>query len=494
MNNQCARQRVLSPAGGKDSPARIPFRVVVLAAIFSRAAACAEEPAGVPAQPPAEKSAGKTYENIFRRGDHYMAAGDYEKAVEEYRRGAEALEGDRVVLCLECLERTDAMASLDVALRMHSDDPRLYRMRSEIYMRGLHFERALEDLEKLAELDPEAEGVLVDRGIALMGMGQAERAAESFGAAIENDSRDEEALFWLAAAKARLGDCAGAAAQFEKAYQAGYRDATRESVIERCCEKQEGKCNPQKCDEVAGAARKSQVLGYEEIYPREVVADCYRRDGDYPAAIEIVDGWIERNPGMTRPYFKKAVMLLERDMREQAVETFRAAENAMWRKDQKLKVKSLASGLLLKFGAYRESREIGDEIAADMEGDTGLYITTHYFRGLALLGLGEPAGAAAEFDAVLENAAEAPGSIVVEANYSKACALARGGDTGAAMEQLSKAVGILKGESGKNVLFSELSPDAGCFDPLAGEEGYRAIIETIRARTARGASRFLPEF
>lgn len=147
--------------------------------------------------------------DLFDRGHVALAAGDPREAVECFSRAIElrptvvAGYRGRAAAYLALGRRPDALADLDHAVTLKSDDPALLAERADVLFRQKSYTRAVEDCDRVLSLDPGWAPVRGLRGECHAALGDTSAALVDFAAAIEGDP-DHAADYLLARANLSL--------------------------------------------------------------------------------------------------------------------------------------------------------------------------------------------------------------------------------------------------------------------------------------------------
>ena len=99
--------------------------------------------------------------------------------------------------------------SADDYLSKTPDDPEVLGHRGMAYFKLGNYELALQDIERVARLDPGNPGFVV-RGLVFAALGQMDRAFSEYNAALKHDPKDAGALYARSLAHRKNGDNASA--------------------------------------------------------------------------------------------------------------------------------------------------------------------------------------------------------------------------------------------------------------------------------------------
>jgi tetratricopeptide (TPR) repeat protein len=123
-------------------------------------------------------------------GNAYFAAGDYERALEEYSRALEMQPEDRVLVAnrgvalLRLGRHDEALQGLNRSLQLRPDDPDTL-MNKGIVLRNLgHYDEALQAYDRALKLRPDHPDTLNNKGVALAHLHRLEEALANYDGAL----------------------------------------------------------------------------------------------------------------------------------------------------------------------------------------------------------------------------------------------------------------------------------------------------------------------
>ncbi len=169
--------------------------------------------AGEPALPQADREAleaatsvvarlepPKTFNDYFSRGNAFNAAGQFDKALEQYDRALKLRPDDPIVLnnlgvTLDELERYDeALADYNRALELSPDHPEILSNRGVTLRKLERYDDALADFSRSLELRPDDPGTLNNRGVTLGYLQRYDEALADFNRSLELRPNDPSTL------------------------------------------------------------------------------------------------------------------------------------------------------------------------------------------------------------------------------------------------------------------------------------------------------------
>jgi tetratricopeptide (TPR) repeat protein len=138
--------------------------------------------------------------NITRDGEHYLMAGDYEKAIDAYDRAialnpraAEAYLG-RGTAYEEIGEFQKALDDYNAAIAILPNDAGAYIVRGLVYELLGNYEMALDNYSTSIQINPNNANAYFHKGNAQMNLGNVEQAFESYREAAKRGHTESQDL------------------------------------------------------------------------------------------------------------------------------------------------------------------------------------------------------------------------------------------------------------------------------------------------------------
>ena len=309
-------------------------------------------------------------------GEKIMAASDFTEALKHYDsaidpRSPDALNLYRRGATLDALGQTDrALDDYNEAIRRDPRSPLGYYARGVLLAtRKRAFDRAIQDFDKVLELQPGNLQALIRRGDAYSQLGQAGRALADLNRAVADAPLDAEAFLYRGVAQGRRGEEALALADYDQALKLAPHYA--QALINRAAVN-------------ADAGRQAEAIrdldAALKIQPNDALA-LYNRGfahfalHDYDKAIADYDAAIQLDPSFGAAYNNRCLTraVADRDL----VKAMADCDTALKLMPLSLDAREVRGFIYLK---------LGDPVLAIVEYDAELAVDPN--RPLALWGRG----------------------------------------------------------------------------------------------------------